>query len=58
MNKGFISSAFVLVLAGAIMVAMAPDVVSLLFVAVMCLIVVFGMIIGLLPCTSFYQNFK
>lgn len=58
MNKGFISSAFVLVLAGAIMVAMAPDLVSLLFVAVMCLIVVFGMIIGLLPCTSFYQNFK
>jgi len=28
MNKGFISSAFVLVLAGALMIAMSPDVVS------------------------------
>ena len=58
MNKGFISSAFVLVLTGALMIAMSPDVVSLLFVAVMCLIVVLGMVMGLLPCTNFYQNFK
>ena len=40
------------------MIAMSPDVVSLLFVAVMCLIVVLGMVMGLLPCTNFYQNFK
>ena len=58
MNKGFISSAFALVLTGALMIAMSPDVVSLLFVAVMCLIVVLGMVMGLLPCTNFYQNFK
>ena len=58
MNKGFLTSAFVLILSGALMVAMAPDVISLLFVAIMCLIVLLGMIMGLLPCTHFHQNFK
>ncbi|MBR4040445.1 MAG: EAL domain-containing protein [Clostridia bacterium] len=58
MNKGFITSAVILVLSGALMVAMSPDPVSLLFVGVMCVIVVLGLIMGILPCTNFCQNFK
>lgn len=58
MNKGFIASAFILILSGALMIVMAPDIVSLIFVAIMCLIILLGMIMGLLPCTHFYQNFK
>ena len=58
MNKGFIASSFVLVLCGGLMIALSPDASSLVFVAIMCLVVLLGMIMCLLPCTQFYQNFK
>lgn len=58
MNKGFIGSAFVLALACVLMVAMAPDLVSMMFVVIMCLLVLLSMVMCILPCTKFYQNFK
>ena len=58
MNKGFLSSSFVLILCGGLMIAMSPDISSMIFIAIMCIIVLLGMLMCLLPCTQFYQNFK
>lgn len=58
MNKIILAAIFVFVLAGALMLAMAPDVISLLFIVFMCLIVLLGVVFGMLPCMSFHQDFK
>ena len=58
MSKVFLAAVFVFVLCGALLIAMAPDVISLLFVVVMCVIVLLGLVFGLLPCSNFGQGFK
>lgn len=58
MNKIILAAIFVFVLAGALMLAMAPDVVSLLFIVFMCLVVLLGVIFGMMPCMHFHQDFK
>ena len=58
MNKGFIASTFVLLLSGVIMIFMSPDMASMLFAAVMCLIVLLGLIMGILPCSSVQVDYQ
>lgn len=58
MNKIILAAIFVFVLAGALMLAMAPDVISLLFIVFMCLIVLLGVVFGMMPCMNFHQDFK
>lgn len=58
MNKIILAAIFVFVLAGALMLAMAPDVISLLFIVFMCLVVLLGVVFGMMPCMNFHQDFK
>lgn len=58
LNKFTIGTLLLFMMAGALMLAMAPDALSMLFVVLMCLIVVLGVVFGMAPCMSFYQEFR
>lgn len=58
LNKFILAAIFVFVMASALMLVMAPDVLSLLFIVFMCLVVMLGVVFGMMPCMSFHQDFK